>query len=400
VPDETRQQLIALHLEQFDCGVDHRECFVPELKSAVEERLASAGVDHFRVEARAKSRASFEAKLRKDPTRKIQDLVGVRVLVFFRSDVALAEEVLMRMLILDTASYVDKADLLGDSEFGYRSVQFVGGEKKGGWDAEPDPISDAMANSSSGIEVQIRTLLEHGFAEVEHDIRYKPGVHDISPEVNRRFALTAGLLEQADTNLDDIRGLLGLGVEGTSKSRVADVHGWDAERFTQASRASIELDQQIRVALDLKKGRVLKGDREVARAARLAGWTTYSDLQAGIEQHGDLGRRLAIACADTTVAPVLIDFEHQWDHDPVGYPGIGLYWTALAVALGVNSLDPCADHRMISIPDGRLSEFQTVAKYLINHPNVPAPTIRDLYRAQAAPAGTTARAEFPAIRLS
>ncbi|MGV8911223.1 MAG: GTP pyrophosphokinase [Rhodoglobus sp.] len=344
-----------------------------------------------------KSRESFEEKLTKDPTREVEDLVGVRVLVFFRSDLVIAEEVLQRMLILETGSYIDKADLLPDSEFGYRSIQFVGRTKGKGWDADPDPLLEVIAAKGTKVEVQIRTILEHGFAEVEHDLRYKPSEVVVPPHVHRQFALTAAFLEQADTNLDAIKGMLYLGLEGESAPRAAEIKGWDAERFIQGNRSSRDLDRDVRIALDLEKGHLLKSVREVTRAAELAGWTEYSQFASGIEKHATLGRRMAIACADTAHGLALIDYEPR--HPPVGFPGVGLFWTALAVALGINDLDPFRYHPEISVPDGRLEEYKAVAKFLIRHPQLPAPTVRDRYRAQAAPPGTTKNAKFRELNL-
>lgn len=393
------ESLIDSQLKWFDRNTDGWSRLSLELKSAAEDRLKAAGIAHFRVETRVKTGASFETKLRKDPLRDVEDVVGIRVLVFFRSDLARVEKVMQQMLIFDPASYVDKANLLQDSEFGYRSIQFVGRTKEDGWDATPHPIWEVgVVTVGQKVEVQIRTLLEHAFAEVEHDIRYKPGPLEVPAEVHRRFALTAALLEQADTNLDDIRAMLHLHPEGPGTSRAADLEGWDAKRFTQASRASIELDHQVRTALDLKKGHVPKSMREVTHAASLAGWKKFLDYKAGVEKYGELGRRLAIACADTSRGLVLIDYEQQ--HKPIGYPGIGLFWTSLAVALGVNDLDPALEHDQIAIPDGRLAEFKAVAQYLMSHPEMPAPTVRDRYRVQAAPAGTTSPSGFHTIELA
>ena len=57
------------------------------------------------------------------------------------------------------------------------------------------------------METRLKMLITT-LAEVEHDFRYKPQTEQPSPEINRRFALTAALLEQADRNLDDIRRAL------------------------------------------------------------------------------------------------------------------------------------------------------------------------------------------------
>src|SRR3712207_1736495 len=59
------------------------------------------------------------------------------------------------------------------------------------------------------VQVQIRTVLQHAWAEFEHDIRYKgtiPAEH--VSEFDRRFTLAAGLLELADRELSAIRDRL------------------------------------------------------------------------------------------------------------------------------------------------------------------------------------------------
>lgn len=52
-------------------------------------------------------------------------------------------------------------------------------------------------------EVQLRTVLQHAWAEFEHDIRYKAS--DVSdPRIDRAFALAAGLIELADQQFDQV----------------------------------------------------------------------------------------------------------------------------------------------------------------------------------------------------
>ena len=56
------------------------------------------------------------------------------------------------------------------------------------------------------MQVQLRTVLQHAWAEFEHDIRYKgtvPAEH--ASEFDRRFTLAAGLLELADQEFSAIR---------------------------------------------------------------------------------------------------------------------------------------------------------------------------------------------------
>ena len=59
------------------------------------------------------------------------------------------------------------------------------------------------------MQVQLRTVLQHAWAEFEHDIRYKgevPAEH--INEFDRRFTMAAGLLELADREFTMIRDRL------------------------------------------------------------------------------------------------------------------------------------------------------------------------------------------------
>ena len=69
------------------------------------------------------------------------------------------------------------------------------------------------------VQVQLRTVLQHAWAEFEHDIRYKgsvPAAH--ASEFDRRFTLAAGLLELADQEFSAIRDRL----RGATLSEAAD----------------------------------------------------------------------------------------------------------------------------------------------------------------------------------
>jgi hypothetical protein len=69
------------------------------------------------------------------------------------------------------------------------------------------------------VQVQVRTVLQHAWAEFEHDIRYKgvvPAEH--ASEFDRRFTLAAGLLELADQEFSAIRDRL----RGATVAEAAD----------------------------------------------------------------------------------------------------------------------------------------------------------------------------------
>lgn len=66
-----------------------------------------------------------------------------------------------------------------------------------------------MEGEQQPASIQVRTVLQHAWAEFEHDVRYKgsiPAAH--VTELDRRFTLAAGLLELADREFSEIRNRL------------------------------------------------------------------------------------------------------------------------------------------------------------------------------------------------
>lgn len=180
------------------------------VKRILEESLRRAAIPFSSVEARAKDPASFGKKAAtpsdKDPTRpkyaepmrQITDMAGVRVIAYFPNTVREIDGVLMREFRVMERS--DKgAELIEDDRFGYLSVHYlVKLSEARSQLPEYESFADAIA------EVQVRTILQHAWAEIEHDIQYK-STSVIPTEIRRRFMSLAGLLEIADREFQAIQ---------------------------------------------------------------------------------------------------------------------------------------------------------------------------------------------------
>ncbi|GAB3940761.1 GTP pyrophosphokinase [Corynebacterium tapiri] len=174
----------------------------------IEDLLNDAGVTFDRVTARVKTWPSLKAKARKrrsdgqlayaEPWTDIHDIVGVRVNVFHSTEIPLAIEVLSQWF--EVVRSVDKAaETRVAGGFGYGSHHLVL--------RVPESSTDLAEYSGFTFEVQVRTVLQHAWAEFEHDIRYKHGSEPLDPQVDRAFTLAAGLIELADQQFDQIAAL-------------------------------------------------------------------------------------------------------------------------------------------------------------------------------------------------
>ena len=228
----TDDELALVFLQQFDekgneFG-DANEAVVSEIKS----KLLLAELVVHSVSGRVKSRDWFERKMRKNLNRPVQDVVGVRIITHYREDVRRVEAILREILIVDDGTYVDKATMLAPGAFGYRSVQFVGQIPNEGFGSDHTSLANRMhgmswmGESAGTVEVQIRSILEHAWAEVDHELIYK-AERPAPFAVQRKFALTAALLESADTHLDSIREELPAHLCGIRARRMR-MMGWVA----------------------------------------------------------------------------------------------------------------------------------------------------------------------------
>ena len=173
--------------------------------------LDDAGINYLSVTGRTKSVASFAAKadrnldgtpLYPDPLEEITDQIGLRVITYLHSDVTAVAD-----LLGDQLSVLDDRDMgqetASEGRFGYASRHLLVAPGA----ARTAPAYDSLRGRRA--QVQVRTVLQHAWAEFEHAIRYKGTIpEEHGPDLDRRFTLAAGLLELADREFTMIRDRL------------------------------------------------------------------------------------------------------------------------------------------------------------------------------------------------
>ncbi|MBN9643629.1 GTP pyrophosphokinase family protein [Corynebacterium mendelii] len=184
-----------------------------DFTDAIEDLLVDAGVTYDRVTCRVKKWRSLKTKATsltpggelfyRQPWKEINDIVGVRVTTFCSTEIPQVIEVLREAFTV--LKSVDKtAQTRISGSFGYGSHHLI---------CRIDTAVDGLADYAGfTFEVQIRTVLQHAWAEFEHDIRYKRGSAVLDPRIDRAFTLTAGLIELADQQFDQIAAIQDGGV--------------------------------------------------------------------------------------------------------------------------------------------------------------------------------------------
>ncbi len=184
--------------------------FAEILRNLLSEAFKANDIQVHSIEARAKALDSFgrkaSAQSEEDPNRPkypkplsdITDLSGVRVITFFPRTLQFVDGIIR--MELDVAEKSDKAQILIKEErLGYASVHYLVCLK--------DNRTSLLEYSRfKGLiaEIQVRTILQHAWAEIEHDIQYK-SVDTIPTDIRRRFMSLAGMLEIADREFQAIQ---------------------------------------------------------------------------------------------------------------------------------------------------------------------------------------------------
>ncbi len=184
--------------------------FAQTLKEILQVAVSNHTLKIHSIEARPKTLESFAKKVvtpletnpelpkYEHPLEQITDLAGVRVITFFPRTV---EEICK--IIEQEFDIVERTDhstsLLQQEKFGYQSVHFVIQ-----LNSNRLALSEYRKFSNLKAELQVRTILQHAWDEIEHDITFKSSVA-MPTGIRRSLSALAGMLEIADREFQRIQ---------------------------------------------------------------------------------------------------------------------------------------------------------------------------------------------------
>jgi putative GTP pyrophosphokinase len=191
-------------LQQYEGKSRVYASFAQCLSGLIETVLRDENLVVHSVTSRGKDVLSLRGKLqdREPPYQTltdITDLSGVRITTYFADDVDAVGRLIEREFDVDQQNSVDKRATHDPDRFGYLSLHYVASLTQ-----TRAALTEYRAYSGLKCEVQVRSVLQHAWAEIEHDLGYKTK-GQIPYRVRRRFARIAGLLELADIEFADIR---------------------------------------------------------------------------------------------------------------------------------------------------------------------------------------------------
>jgi ppGpp synthetase/RelA/SpoT-type nucleotidyltranferase len=267
---------------RYEADLSLYEAFARSVAGVLERCLEEKQIKPQSITYRAKSPDEFERKAARpmpasitakysDPLAQITDKAGVRVITYFLRNV---DEV--DAIISDEFEVVERTLKASDEpdRFGYTSLHFLIK-----YSDSRTQLPEYRRFRGLIAEMQVRTVLQHAWAEIEHDIRYKSP--SLLPEaVSRRFGSLAGLIEIADREFQAI--------EDEDRAIRADV-----QRNLRENRLDvIEITpDSLQAYLDRKygaDGRMREWSYEwAARLLRWLGFTNLAQVDECIRDNDD-----------------------------------------------------------------------------------------------------------------
>ncbi len=311
------------------------------------------------VTMRLKARGSLSRKLaRPDRTYErlwdVTDVIGLRVITYFEDGVDRVGELVEARLPVDFVHSVDKRS--HRSGFGYRSLHYVC--------RLPEVPGDVRC------EIQVRTMLEHAWAEIEHDLGYKS--EEVVPAVvRRRLQRLAGLLELADQEFGSIRRELDTYARNLPERMAETGAAIPLDRLSLEALLSCDeaeaLDQEVAAELGKELGSEPFFPDYLLKMLSAGGIHTVAAAREGLARHRTVIRAM--------VKPYFAFASRTWSLSPEKMDrvlrGYGLFFLAHvavlgAPALGINKVERLTHlYRELDYPDD-VESAQHVASRLVD----------------------------------
>lgn len=269
----------------------------------LQEICEKAQIQPLGIEHRVKSEKSLAGKLERSAGwyssfDELTDILGARVILFFSDEIDKVGKLVEESFSIDWENSSDKRALIQADSFGYLSLHYICFlSAESGYPAEL---------CGKKFEIQIRTVLQHAWAAINHDLGYK-SEFGVPRSVTREFSRIAGLLEIADNEFVRTRDHMRAYTESIRQKIIEncadDVH-IDSISLNEYVKRNTRMQELLQKIASLAGSEIREIDAEsYIVQLRFLGMETLGDLQAMMERN----RSLALALAEKSLSGAELD---------------------------------------------------------------------------------------------
>lgn len=168
------------------------------ISKAISEANVSAMPIISRVKCTDSAVAKFDLKNYTSPFQQMTDILGFRVVLYLEHEIGELEKVLRKYFEIDEQNSIDKRKPNDVQTVGYRSLHLICKLGK-----QRQTLPEYIDTCDFSFEIQVRTVLEHAWAEIEHKQKYKSKIA-LPTDLQRRLNILSGNLELIDRELSRI----------------------------------------------------------------------------------------------------------------------------------------------------------------------------------------------------
>lgn len=193
------------HIEKFSEIRPNYERFRTRISELILELIKSEKIELASFESRTKTVESFKEKIKrkgnkyKDPINEITDLCGLRLITYYTEDIYKIASVLEKEFEIDQENSVDKTAIQNPDKFGYQSLHYIVTIDK-----RRNRLAEWKTFKNFKIEIQVRSILQHSWAAIDHKLRYKTK-GEVPSNLKRKIFRLSALLELADEEFLSIK---------------------------------------------------------------------------------------------------------------------------------------------------------------------------------------------------
>jgi len=224
----------------------------------------------------------------------ITDIIGIRIISHYASDIERIAKIVEKEFLVDRENSTNKGANLEPDRFGYLSLHYIVSLSD-----KRTILIEYGRYKNIKAEIQIRSILQHAWAEIEHDIGYKTN-KGLPDEIRRSFSRLAGLLEVADDEFVKIRNSL----EDRQNEVVSAIKKGKGDivldvvtlaKFTEQSDIIVEISKDLKNKYGIKVSNNVSNAELHKTLAVLAhlNISTIDELTKSLKNHReDIGKRL------------------------------------------------------------------------------------------------------------